>query len=64
MAKVLSISQKFAAPQKAIQSRKRGFILLKSRHADEAQSVGITPKKDEHQTNRGIRVRAIELFYL
>lgn len=63
MAKILSFSLKFAARQKTAQSRNRGLVLLKPKHAQDAKSVRIMPKKDEHHTNRRIPVRAIESFY-
>lgn len=51
MAKILSFSPKFAARGKTTPSQKRGFLRLKSKHAEEAQSVR-TPRKDERQ-NKG-----------
>lgn len=62
MAKILSFSPKFAARGKTTPSQKRGFLRLKSKHAEEAQSVR-TPRKDERQNNRRMSLRAIESFY-
>ena len=64
MAKVLFFSPEFAARHKTNQARRKRFVLLNAKAAEEAQSVRVTQNKDEHPAQKRTPARAMEWFYL